>query len=83
MRKKKVNLGGLRDYSEERYTIKLDVEFAGTTYKDVEFTVDDRRNRTRILLNRDFMRRMNVRVDPQRKYVITTKLELHKRDIER
>ena len=83
VRKKKVNLGGLRDYSEERYTIKLDVEFAGTTYKDVEFTVDDRRNRTRILLNRDFMRRMNVRVDPQRKYVITTKLELHKRDIER
>ena len=65
---KKVNLGGMRDYSEERYTIKLDIEFAGTTYADVEFTIDDRKNRTRILLNRNLMRKMNVMVNPQRKY---------------
>ena len=70
---KKVNLGGMRDYSEKRYTIMLDIEFAGTIYKDVEFTIDDRKNRTRILLNRDLMRRMNVMVNPQRKYIITTK----------
>ena len=72
----KVNLGGLRDYSEERHTVKLDMDFAGKIYKDVEFTVDDRRNRTRILLNRNIMRRLNVIVDPQRKYMITTKLEV-------
>ena len=72
----KVNLGGMRDYSEERHTIKLDVEFAGTIYPDVEFTIDDRKNRTRILLNRDLMRKMNVMVNPQRKYVVTTKYVL-------
>ena len=73
---KKVNLGGMRDYSEERYTIALDIEFAGTIYKNVEFTIDDRKNRTRILLNRDIMRQMNVMVNPQRKYIITTKYVL-------
>ena len=52
------------------------MDFAGKIYKDVEFTVDDRRNRTRILLNRNIMRRLNVIVDPQRKYMITTKLEV-------
>ena len=72
----KVNLGGLRDYSEERHTVNLDVEFAGTLYKDVEFTLDDRKNRTRILFNRNTMRRMNVIVDPQRKYMVTTKAEV-------
>ena len=51
VRVKKVNLGGLRDYSEERYTVHLDIEFAGTVYKNVEFTIDDRKKRTRILLN--------------------------------
>ena len=70
----KVNLGGLRDYSEQRHTVKLDMEFAGTIYKDVEFTLDDRRNRTRILLNRETMRRLNVIVNPQRKYVVTSEM---------
>ncbi len=74
----KVNLGGLRDYSEERYTVKLDIEFAGTVYENIEFTLDDRKNRTRILLNLDVLRRMNVIVNPQRKYLITTKVSLDK-----
>ena len=73
-----VNLGGLRDYSEERHTVRLDVNFAGTLYKGIEFTIDDRKNRTRILLNRDFMRMLNVMVNPQRKYLITTKVSLDK-----
>jgi len=68
-----VNLGGLRDYSEKRHTVKIDMEFAGTVYKDVEFTLDDRKNRTRILLNRGTMNRMNVMVNPQRKYIVTKK----------
>ena len=73
-----VNLGGLRDYTEQRHTVYLDVEFAGASYKNVEFTIDDRKNRTRILLNRQMMRTMNVIVNPQRKYLITTKVTLDK-----
>ena len=78
VRVKKVNLGGLRDYSEERYTVNLDIEFAGTVYKDVEFTIDDRKKRTRILLNLSTLRLLNVIVNPQRKYLITTKFTLDK-----
>ena len=71
-----INVGGLRDYDEDRYVIKLDVEFAGGFYKDVEFTIDDREDRTPILLDRAFMKRLNVMVNPQRKYVITTKYSI-------
>ena len=78
VRVKKVNLGGLRDYSEERYTVHLDIEFAGTVYKDVEFTIDDRKKRTRILLNLSTLRLLNVIVNPQRKYIVTTKYTLDK-----
>jgi len=78
VRVKKVNLGGLRDYSEERYTVNLDIEFAGTVYKDVEFTIDDRKKRTRILLNLSTLRLLNVIVNPQRKYIVTTKFTLDK-----
>ena len=78
VRVKKVNLGGLRDYSEERYTVHLDIEFAGTIYKNIEFTVDDRKKRTRILLNLGTLRLLNVIVNPQRKYLITTKFTLDK-----
>jgi len=78
VRVKKVNLGGLRDYSEERYTVNLDIEFAGTVYKDVEFTIDDRKKRTRILLNLSTLRLLNVIVNPQRKYIVTTKYTLDK-----
>ena len=70
-----VRLGGLRDYEEERHTVKLDVKFAGTLYRNVEFTLDDRKNRTKILFNRDIMSTMNVIVNPQRKYVVTTKYD--------
>mgnify|MGYP000185714329 FL=1 len=78
VRVKKVNLGGLRDYSEERYTVHLDIEFAGAVYKDVEFTIDDRKKRTRILLNLGTLRLLNVIVNPQRKYLITTKFTIDK-----
>ena len=46
IRTEKIKVGGLRDYEEERYVIKLDMEFAGTIYKDILFTIDDRENRT-------------------------------------
>ena len=74
----KVDVGGLNDYSEERYAVLLDFEFAGSNYKDVEFLLDDREDRSPMLLNRALMRRMNVMVNPQRKYIITTKYVLDK-----
>ena len=76
VRKEEISVGGLRDYDEDRYVVKLDVEFAGGYYKDVEFTIDDREDRTPILLDRAFMKRLNVMVNPQRKYVITTKYSI-------
>ena len=76
VRKEEISVGGLRDYEETRYVVKLDVSFAGGFYKDVEFTIDDREDRTPILLDRAFMKRLNVMVNPQRKYVITTKYSL-------
>jgi ribosomal protein S6--L-glutamate ligase len=74
----KIDVGGLNDYSEERYAILLDFEFAGSTYKDVEFLLDDREDKSPILLNRALMRKMNVMVNPQRKYIVTTKYVLDK-----
>ena len=76
IRKEEIKVGGLRDYDETRYVVRLDVEFAGGYYKDVEFTIDDREDRTPILLDRAFMKRLNVMVNPQRKYVITTKYSI-------
>jgi ribosomal protein S6--L-glutamate ligase len=76
VRKEEISVGGLRDYDETRYVVKLDVEFAGGVYNDVEFTLDDRDERTLILMDRAFMNRLNVMVNPQRKYVITTKYSI-------
>jgi hypothetical protein len=76
IRKEEISVGGLRDYDEDRYVVKLDVEFAGGYYKDIEFTLDDRDERTLILFDREFMNRLNVMVNPQRKYVITTKYSI-------
>ena len=65
IRKEEIKVGGLRDYDETRYVVKLNVEFAGGFYKDVEFTIDDREDRTPILLDRAFMKRLNVMVNPK------------------
>tara|TARA_X000001382_G_scaffold129143_1_gene120420 strand:+ start:1029 stop:2432 length:1404 start_codon:yes stop_codon:yes gene_type:complete len=72
VRTEKISVGGLRDYDEKRYVVKLDVEFLGGYYEDVEFTIDDREDRSPILLDRKFMNRVNVMVNPHRKYVVTT-----------
>ena len=60
---------------EKRYVIKLYVEFLGGIY-ETEFTLDDREDRTPILFDREFMSRVNVMVNPDRKYVVTTKYSL-------
>ena len=75
-RKVKVDVGGLNDYTEERYAILLDLEFTGTLYKGVEFLIDDRGDRTPILFNRQIMKMLKVSVNPERKYIITTKYNL-------
>ena len=70
-----VDVGGLNDYSEKRYTVKLDYEFEGTNYTN-NFMIDDRKDRTPVLLNRQVLRILNVAVNPSRKYVATTKYSL-------
>ena len=75
IRTEEISVGGLRDYDEDRYVIKLNVEFLNGTY-ETEFTLDDREDRTPILFDREFMSRVNVLVNPDRKYVVTTKYSL-------
>ena len=75
IRNEEISVGGLRDYDEDRYVIKLNVEFLDTMY-ETEFTLDDREDRTPILFDREFMSRVNVMVNPDRKYVVTTKYSL-------
>ena len=58
---------------DERLVIEDDFSFAGKKYGIVEFGLDDRsRIGTDVLLNRKLMSRLNVIVNPQRKYVVTT-----------
>jgi hypothetical protein len=76
IRTEKISVGGLRDYEEKRYVVSLDVEFAGGLYTDIEFTLDDREDKSPILFDREFMNKLNVMVNPNRKYVITTKYSL-------
>ena len=62
---------------DERYVVELNFEFSGTVFDKVEFGLDDRdRMGTDVLLNRDMMRKLNVMVNPQRKYIVTTKYVL-------
>ena len=75
IRKEEISVGGLRNYDEDRYVIKLNVEFLSGMY-ETEFTLDDREDRTPILFDREFMSRVNVMVNPDRKYVVTTKYSL-------
>ena len=67
-----VDVGGLNNYSEKRYTVVLDFEFEGTNYTS-NFMIDDREDRTPVLLNRKILRMLNVAVNPSRKYIATTK----------
>ena len=78
IKKVKIGVGGLRNYDEERYLINLDVEFMGTIYTEVDFTLDNREGRQKILLDREFMNRLNVMVNPNRRFVVTTKFTIEK-----
>ena len=62
---------------DERPVVELEFEFSGTNYGKVQFGLDDRdRMGTDVLMNRKMMRILNVMVNPQRKYIVTTKYVL-------
>ena len=78
IKKVEIGVGGLRNYDEERYLINLDVEFMGTIYTEVDFTLDNREGRQKILLDREFMNRLNVMVNPSRRFVVTSPYTIDK-----
>ena len=64
---------------DKRYLVDLDFEFAGSSYGKITFGLDNRDDfNTDVLLNRKTMRMLNVMINPQRKYVVTTKYVLDK-----
>lgn len=67
----KIEVGGAKKYFEERPHMFFDIIFNGKIYKNVNFTIDDRSDRTPVLLDRDFMERANVSVNPAKQFVIT------------
>ena len=55
------------------------MEFAGTVYSKIRFGLDNREElASDVLLNREVMSRINVMVNPARKYVVTTKFSVEK-----
>jgi len=68
--------GGGKD---ERYLVELEFHFAGSSYGKITFGLDNRDDfNTDVLLNRKTMRMLNVMINPQRKYIVTTKFTLDK-----
>ena len=62
--------------TEKRPVILLDIEFDGTTYRKVKFSVVDRKNKsTPLLINRSFMETAGLIIDPSRTFIITNKPE--------
>ena len=71
----KVQTGGGKD---ERPVVQLNMSFAGSNYKFM-FGLDDRSELgTDVLLNRYVMNKLNVMVNPQKKYLITAAFTLDK-----
>jgi len=62
---------------DERPVVELEFKFAGTNYGKVKIGLDDRtRMNTSVLMNRKLMNKLNVMINPQKKYVITTPFTL-------
>ena len=61
---------------DERYVVQLNLTFSGSTYEFM-FGLDDRTELgTDVLLNRFVMNKLNVMVNPQRKFLVTTKKDI-------
>ena len=79
VRKYTTKIGSIRQYEEERPVVIFDISFAGKTYKEIEFGVDDRSSMgTEVLLTRKLMKKMNVSVNPARIFVVTTPYSIDK-----
>lgn len=64
-----VNVGAVRDYTEKRPTVKFDIEFNGTLYKNVLFTLDNRPDQlSPVLLCRNFLSKLGVNINPNLKF---------------
>jgi ribosomal protein S6--L-glutamate ligase len=64
---------------DERPIVELGFEFSGSNYSKIPFGLDDRTKMgTDVLMNRKMMKMLNVMVNPQRKYIVTTKYVLDK-----
>ena len=58
-----------------RYIIETDIEFNGRIYRNVKISPVDRTDfSTPFLVNRGFMQRLGVSIDPDKKFTITSKL---------
>jgi len=61
---------------DERYVVKLNLTFFGSTHEFM-FGLDDRTKMgTDVLLNRFVMNKLNVMINPQRKFLVTTKKDI-------
>jgi len=64
---------------DERPIVELEFQFSGSNYSKIPFGLDDRTKMgTDVLMNRKMMKMLNVMVNPQRKYIVTTKYVLDK-----
>ena len=76
---RKYKRGAVNAQEFERPMVYMDITFLGTTYKDVECIIDDRTDKTtKVLINQDLMNRLNVMVNPSRKYIVTTPYTIDK-----
>jgi hypothetical protein len=58
---------------QERPIIKMDIIFAGKTYKDVHVSLVDRKEKsTKFLVNRNFMERIGCSVSPSKTFVVSS-----------
>ena len=65
---KKVNVDN--SITRHRYVVRFNIEFAGMTYNNVLFSLDDRSNRsTPVLFSRKFIKDHNLMVNPSKRYV--------------
>ena len=69
---KDVRVGGLRDHIEKRPVIKLDISFNGETFKQIEFILADRSKRTPILINRLFIKKAGLSINPAKQYILSS-----------
>lgn len=71
-RKIKLIKGAIGGKEVSKITVNFDVKFNGSTYKNVEFALDDRTGKTTpVLLSRHFMRDINIIVNPSNAFLIT------------